>query len=111
MSRKSFDQSRRNVLRAGVAAVAAVSLGRLAIGGEAAAAELPKLSLDDPQAKALQYTNDASTVNNPAYQDGSKCSNCMHFQGKPDEEWGPCAIFPGKRVHRDGWCTAWAAQE
>ena len=93
--------------------------GRLCVGlasaaalpGIALAQDLPKLTEDDPQASALGYHHDATKVDKAkyaVYQDGSKCSNCMLYQGDADAEWGPCGIFPGKAVNANGWCTAWA---
>lgn len=107
MSSKTFDRSRRKLLRAGVAAAAALPLG-LALEGQARADELPKLSEDDPQAKALHYVHDATKSQSSARQKDAFCYNCMHFKGGPDDRWGPCNVFPGKRVNRDGWCSAWA---
>lgn len=72
------------------------------------AAEMPKLELDDPQAKGLNYVHDASEASdNAAFQEGSHCANCLQWTGG-EQEWGGCNIFPGKAVHRDGWCSAWA---
>ncbi len=33
------------------------------------------------------------------------CSNCALAQG--EGEWVGCAIFPGKAVNANGWCTGW----
>ncbi|MGH8675153.1 MAG: high-potential iron-sulfur protein, partial [Burkholderiales bacterium] len=41
------------------------------------------------------------------YQPGQSCANCTHFQGKANDPWGPCAIFPGKQVAAKGWSSAW----
>ena len=78
-------------------------------GREAHAADLPELSVDDPMAKAMKYTHDASTVdvatrNNPAAD--QTCANCALVQGEGD--WRPCQIFPGKAVNAAGWCSVWA---
>ncbi|WP_405228240.1 high-potential iron-sulfur protein [Lentisalinibacter sediminis] len=81
--------------------------------GEAAAGAdgRPKLSEDDPQAKALGYVHDATDVDQSKYaryQPGQACSNCQLFQAKGDEEWAGCSIFPGKLVNTAGWCSAYA---
>jgi len=81
--------------------------------GEAAAGAdgRPKLSVDDPQAKALGYVHDATSVDQSKYaryQPGQACSNCQLFQAKGDEEWAGCSIFPGKLVNAAGWCSAYA---
>ena len=78
---------------------------------EAQAEDLPKLSEDDPMAKAMKYTHDASTVdpasrNNPAPD--QDCANCALIQGDEAAQWRPCQIFPGKLVNNDGWCSVWA---
>lgn len=109
MSEKHFSASRRNFLRAGIATAVAVPFARLALDGNAHAADLPKLSLDDPQAKALQYVHDASKAGD-ARQEGAHCANCQLFQGGSDADWGKCNIFPGKLVNSQGWCTAWTKQ-
>jgi hypothetical protein len=78
---------------------------------DAGAQDLPKLSEDDAMAKAMKYTNDASTVDpatraNPAAD--QSCLNCALLQGEEGAEWRPCQIFPGKLVNANGWCSVWA---
>ena len=78
-------------------------------GREARASDLPHLAEDDPMAKSMKYTHDASTVdpatrNNPAPD--QTCVNCALAQG--EGEWVPCQIFPGKAVNANGWCSVWA---
>ncbi len=80
-------------------------------GREAQAQGLPQVSEDDPTAKAMKYTHDASTVDaasrtNPA--EVQNCANCALIQGDEGAEWRPCAIFPGKSVNAKGWCSVWA---
>ncbi len=80
-------------------------------GREAQAGDLPQLSVDDPMAKAMKYTEDASSVdpatrNNPAPE--QNCANCALVQGNDGDEWRPCQIFPGKAVAAAGWCSVWA---
>lgn len=80
-------------------------------GREARADDLPHLAEDDPMAKAMKYTHDASTVdaasrtNKAAEQN---CANCALIQGNDGDEWRPCQIFPGKAVSANGWCSVWA---
>ena len=79
-------------------------------GREAMASDLPQLSEDDPMAKAMKYTNDASSVdpstrNNPAAD--QNCANCALIQAD-EGDWRPCQIFPGKAVNAAGWCSVWA---
>ena len=80
-------------------------------GREVQASDLPKLSVDDAMAKAMKYTEDASSVdpasrNNPAPE--QNCANCALIQGNDGDAWRPCQIFPGKLVAADGWCMVWA---
>ena len=80
-------------------------------GQEAVAGDLPRLTIDDPMAAAMKYTEDASTVdpktrNNPAAE--QTCANCALVQGNDGDEWRPCQIFPGKSVAAAGWCSVWA---
>lgn len=90
-------------LAAAVAAVPVVLHGR-----EAAAADLPMVSPDDPTAKGIGYVADAATAKNPAFKAGSACANCALYSGAAGAASGPCGIFPGKAVAAKGWCTAYA---
>lgn len=99
--------ARREFLK--LSAVAAA--GALVVPGrEAIAGDLPQLSVDDPMAKGLKYTNDASTVD-PATRTqpaaDQNCANCQLVQGADGDAWRPCQIFPGKAVNAKGWCSAW----
>jgi hypothetical protein len=69
-----------------------------------------KLDESDPQAMALGYKHDTKAVDSkkyPKHDVSQTCSNCQLFQGKPEDEWGGCALFPGKQVAGAGWCSAW----
>ena len=73
--------------------------------------DLPKLSEDDPMAKSMKYTHDASTVDpasrtNPA--EVQTCANCALVPENDGGSWVPCQIFPGKLVNANGWCSVWA---
>lgn len=77
--------------------------------------ELVPLEEDDPQAEALAYHADATTVDGSqhrVYQPGQICGNCMLFQPDADDsgEWGGCSLFPGKLVKTEGWCASYVAQ-
>jgi hypothetical protein len=65
---------------------------------------LPRLSPDNPQAKALAYIEDAAQARHPNYKAGSTCANCQFFQAST----GACSVFPGFSVAPAGWCLAWA---
>ena len=96
---------------------AAVAIPVAAIFSSPAAAAagqqpLPKLDVNDPVAKALMYTHDASTVDAkkwPTYKRGNDCENCIQLQPGTGD-WRPCNAFPGKLVALKGWCSAWAAK-
>ncbi len=100
IARRQFMQS-----AAGVAAACFVHPG-----SEAEAQDLPQITEDDPVAAALKYTHDASTADpasrtQPAAE--QNCLNCAQLQGEEGDEWRPCAIFIGKSVNVNGWCSVW----
>ena len=98
------DQNRRRFL--GVAG----AVGAVALTGTlprfARAADLPHLTLDDPTATALKYTEDANKAEAP-HQAGQTCANCNFYQGGT-AAFGPCQLFPGKAVNLKGWCAGYA---
>jgi hypothetical protein len=97
--------ARRTFLRNSLAATVAVPFAGIPVTLIAQ----EKLSEDDPQAMALGYKHDASTVDAakfPQRADGQVCKTCQLYQGG-DAEWGGCGIFPGKQVNGNGWCSAW----
>jgi hypothetical protein len=105
-----YDYGRRNILKAGSVALAAIAAGTVLNQRRAAAAEAPKLDEKDPQAQALGYRHDATKVDHKkfaTYQPGQACANCQQFQGKAGADWAPCTIFQGKDVNAKGWCSAW----
>ncbi|RKF15740.1 high-potential iron sulfur protein 2 [Alginatibacterium sediminis] len=94
------NQERRRFIKLSGFGLLAISQGGL-FSKQAIAAE--ELSLDDPTAKALQYTH-TSTV------EGKNCANCQHIQGEEGQAWRPCALFPNKLVANEGWCAGWVAK-
>lgn len=99
-----FDESRRQLLKK-------VALGTVLIPvvvKTASAADLPLVSVDDPTAKALKYTPDASKATGA--KPGSKCANCSLYQGGAAAQGG-CLLFPGKAVKAAGWCASWTAKQ
>lgn len=79
-------------------------------GSTAQAQDMPRLTEDDPVAMALKYTGDSSTAD-PALRTqpaaDQRCATCAQLQGTEGDEWRPCAIFVGKLVNVNGWCTVW----
>jgi hypothetical protein len=97
--------SRRRFLTGMTTSLAALPFVSLLRQRRAHSQELPKLEESDPTAQALNYVHDASQSDTaPADQ---LCSNCQHYSGADGEEWGPCALFPGKAVSANGWCAGW----
>ena len=107
MSNSSFD--RRTLLKTAIAGfIAAPAAGLIS---KAHAADTPHLDEKDPLAVAMGYVHDATKVDkakNPQHKAGSACHNCVQLTGKEGDEWRPCNIFPGKLVHKDGWCKVWS---
>ncbi|MDR3388926.1 MAG: high-potential iron-sulfur protein [Rudaea sp.] len=96
---------RRRFFRIAAGSVGGVVLAS-ALPSAAFADDLPHLTLDDPTAKALNYTEDATKAPAP-HQVGQACSNCNFFQGS-DSGYGPCQLFIGKAVNAKGWCSGYA---
>jgi len=78
---------------------------------DSASGAIAKVDENGPQASAVAYRHDATTVDSaaqPRYAAGQQCSNCALFQGG-DAAWGGCPIFAGKQVKATGWCNAYAS--
>ena len=82
------------------ATLAALSPSLMLTSQPVAAAEVPRVDPNDPQAKALSYVHESPKADNV-------CTNCQLYLADSDSEWGPCALFPGKQVAGAGWCSAW----
>jgi hypothetical protein len=81
----------------------------LALNGQVQAQAM--VAETDPQAAALGYKANATTVDKakyPKYAAGQACGNCALYQGKPDSAAGGCSLFAGKQVAGKGWCSAYA---
>ena len=77
------------------------------------AQEMPRLSEDDPAARALGYRHDAADVDTeafPRYNPGNTCGNCSLFMATDGSSWAGCPIFRGRLVSAEGWCTSWVAR-
>lgn len=101
--------TRRNAIKAGGAALAALIIAR------SVEADNHILSPTDPMAMALGYYEDADKVDVSKWTkkaapggDQQKCSNCSLYSSV-DATHGNCTIFPGKQVTAAGWCNAWIA--
>lgn len=102
----SIDESRRRLLTKIALGTILVPLAGATL--EAAAADLPLVTSDDPTAKALKYVSDASK--SPDAKPGSKCANCSLYQGAAGSAQGGCLLFPGKAVKSSGWCASWTVK-
>jgi len=88
-----------------------VSLAPVAASGlrtVLAATSAPLLAVDAPEAKAVNYVENAS--NAKGAKPGSNCASCGLYQGANGSAQGPCSLFPGKDVKAAGWCSSWAPQ-
>lgn len=107
MTEETISDRRRFVKLAGGAAAAIVLLGSLPRRVRAA---LPHLTqANNATAKALNYVDDNTKAPAP-HKTGDECSKCTHYQGKPGEASGPCALFPGFDVNAKGWCAGFQAK-
>ena len=100
---------RRDFLKHGSLTVISLAMLARSPHAPAQAKALPHVAENDPQAAALGYRNDAKKVDRKKFanfQPGKDCDDCVQFEGKKGETWGPCKIFPGKAVNSHGWCTA-----
>ena len=105
--KRKFDESRRRLLKRFSLGVALAPIAGATLR-TAWAADLPLVAADDPTAKALKYTADASKA--AEAKPGSKCENCKLYQGTAGAAQGPCLLFPGKAVKSSGWCASWTAK-
>ncbi len=105
---------RRRFVLATLAGAGSTALWILGAGSRysvSRAAAAQRVSPDEALAKALGYTEKASTVDKskfPTYMPGQACDTCRFFQGKAGQAYGPCQIFMGKDVNINGWCASYA---
>lgn len=101
--------SRREFVGLGIAGL---SMAAILKPGRASAEDLPLVDpATNPQATALGYVHDSSTVDKakfPKHEATQSCATCQFYQGQPGAETGPCLIFPGMSVKATGWCNSWA---
>lgn len=105
ISSGQMDNGRRRFFATAGGAIGVAVLAN-AIPSIARAEDLPHLTLDDPTAKALNYTEDNSKAGAP-HQAGQECSNCNFYTGAATG-FGPCQLFVGKAVNAKGWCSGYA---
>jgi hypothetical protein len=87
----------------------AVGLGAIGILVTGRVQAQALVSETDPQATSLGYKVDTTKVDKkkyPKHVAEQKCLNCTLYQAKSADSGG-CAIFPGKQVAANGWCSAY----
>jgi hypothetical protein len=104
---KIMNCSRRALLKKFAIGISLIPVLDLGVG-QVFAGDAPLVTADDPTAKALKYVDDVGKATGA--KPGSKCANCMLYQGAPGSKQGPCPIFQGKQVKAAGWCSSWAAK-
>jgi High potential iron-sulfur protein len=95
--------SRRAILHRVAAGLSVMSLSALKSRAQAANT---LLSEQDPDAKKVQYVEDASRVKE-AQSGGQNCANCSVYTAEGATQ-GTCGLFKGKLVKAAGWCNAWS---
>ncbi|HWW20889.1 MAG TPA: high-potential iron-sulfur protein [Steroidobacteraceae bacterium] len=83
-----------------------LSVGSLTAFRSTAHAADPLLNEQDPEARKVQYVEDASRAKE-AQASGQKCSNCSVYTAMGDTQ-GSCGLFKGKLVKAAGWCNEWS---
>lgn len=104
MTTHTPDNSRRYFIKLIAIGLAAAPFANALLGGTARAADA--VSETDPLAVAMKYKADATKATERKDATAT-CSGCVHYSGKGGDATGPCAIFQGKLVSANGWCTAW----
>jgi hypothetical protein len=106
-----LNKSRRDAVKLMLGGLAAAPLLNLVGMTSAQAADLPHVDeANDPTAKALKYTSDATQAARvdkagvPAAN--QHCANCQFLQAA-EGDWRPCSLFAGKVVNVNGWCVSW----
>lgn len=98
------DSDRRRFIKLTAIGLAAAPFASTLLSGTAGAADM--VNETDPQAVALGYKADSAQAEKRT-DATAHCANCGLYTGKEGEASGPCAIFQGKLVAANGWCTAW----
>jgi hypothetical protein len=95
-----MNKRRRRFVNALASGAMVIPLSSLIASRRVQAADMAKLSPDDPAAKSLMYTHQSADAN-------KLCSGCQFYTGTADAGWGACVIFPEKLVSAGGVCNSW----
>lgn len=104
-----MDPKRRAILKQATFTLVSLAALTRAIHSHAQAKALPQLAESDAQAAALGYKHDAKKADAKKFANwkpGQDCDDCSQWEGKKNDAWAPCKIFPGKAVNAKGWCAA-----
>ena len=119
MSEICGSMDRRGYLKTGAYALATILATHLCRGEPAQARRIlaPKLSEDDPVARALGYVHEATQADAKKFRKRRRsnaeeqfCGSCRFYSDSELEGWGPCPMLQGKLVKETGWCKAWRAK-
>lgn len=94
MSDHTIKMNRRKLLKG----MAAIPVAAITLHHAPASAEM--LSVDDPIAKNLEYTETSPKPD-------QTCANCKLYTGG-SAPTGGCILFGNKQVVAAGWCKSWA---
>ena len=109
-----MDPERRDLLKTGSIVLVSLAAMTRALHSHAQAKPLPHLDESDARASALGYRADAKKVDRqkyPNFKPGTDCDDCIQYEGKKKDAFGPCKIFPGKAVSAKGWCSAFQPKQ
>lgn len=105
MTDQTVRLQRRKFLRILTVGTALVPISGLLLRNPALAQQ-EKLSEDDPLAKSLNYSHDATKVTVKQREEDQFCNNCQLLQGD-EGAWRPCLAYASKLVNENGWCSAY----
>ena len=100
---KSHPEGRRAFIRGCAVAAVAVPLAQHINVARAA----DRVDPNSEQAKALHYVTDAKQSKDPKRTADQFCHNCQFYQGKASDKEAGCAVFGGKLVPAQAWCSSW----
>jgi len=78
----------------------AIPLASLSMRTLATGAASEQLDPEDPAAKNLNYKHASSDAD-------KRCRGCQFYTDPSAADWGPCVLFPEKRVNANGICNSW----
>lgn len=102
--RNPADKAKRQMLKRGLFGLALLPMGMGVLAPQVMASSLPRISVDHPQAKALNYVEVAAdAAGHPKFAEGQYCDNCVLWIADVEG----CRLVPGFSFEPKGWCNAW----